>query len=291
MLMKYSLREESTLTDSDFTLKGYPPLYGSFFAYKKSCRKNDCNVYPCPCAGEGVRRTEKDVRVKKAAFTLAETLITLGIIGVVAALTIPNLMAKISEKRYQASYRKAYSTLNQALKSALEDGAIVSTADGGFVSTGANTGKGSIGKNFRALSAYFAGVTTCFENNAKKCWECNGESGQGSVVTSNGKGCINGSYAFIDASGMSYYLYNNDEWPILVDVNGFSGPNVLGKDRYVMYFTNSMNKKMYTDDINVIYPWKDVTVKQRWCPSGNCPNTSRLFGNGGNTYDIDLDNK
>ena len=210
-------------------------------------------------------------------FTLAEVLITLGIIGVVAAMTIPNLMAKISEKRYQISYRKAYSTVNQALKSAIEDGAIGSTKGGGYNHEGgANTGNSAIGQNFKALSAYFKGVTTCFDNNADKCWECqNGESGLGNLR------CIESSYAFIDASGIAYYLYNNDEWPILVDVNGFSGPNKLGKDRYVLFFTNSMTKKYYTDDIDVIYPWKDIKVKQRRCPSGDCPNTSMLFGNGG----------
>ena len=31
---------------------------------------------------------------KKAGFTLAETLITIGIIGIVAAMTIPTLMTK-----------------------------------------------------------------------------------------------------------------------------------------------------------------------------------------------------
>ncbi|MCM1339484.1 MAG: prepilin-type N-terminal cleavage/methylation domain-containing protein [Muribaculaceae bacterium] len=230
-----------------------------------------------------------DNKIFTPAFTLAEVLITLGIIGVVAAMTIPNLMAKISEKRYQASYRKAYSTLNQALKSAMEDGVIGSTADGGYVEDG--DGSGVVGKNFVALSTYFTGTTTCFENNADKCWECNGQAGLRSPEKNNGRGCNKKSYAFIDASGMQYYLYSNDEWPVLVDVNGFSGPNELGKDRYVVYFTNSKNKLWYSDDVDVIYPWKDVTVKQRWCPSGNCPNTSRLFGNGGNTLDYDPEAK
>ena len=35
------------------------------------------------------------------AFTLAEVLITLGIIGIVAAMTIPNLMTKYYEKQVQ----------------------------------------------------------------------------------------------------------------------------------------------------------------------------------------------
>ena len=50
------------------------------------------------------------------AFTLAEVLITLGIIGVVAAMTIPNLMANIQGSRVRTQFKKAISTLNQAAK-------------------------------------------------------------------------------------------------------------------------------------------------------------------------------
>lgn len=48
------------------------------------------------------------------AFTLAEVLITLGIIGVVAALTIPTLMNSASNIQYYTGLRKAQSILEQA---------------------------------------------------------------------------------------------------------------------------------------------------------------------------------
>lgn len=47
------------------------------------------------------------------AFTLAEVLITLGIIGVVAAITIPTLVNKNNEKIRETQLKKAYSTLSQ----------------------------------------------------------------------------------------------------------------------------------------------------------------------------------
>lgn len=53
---------------------------------------------------------------KNRAFTLAEVLITLGIIGVVAAMTIPNLLSKMDRDRKIATVRKAQSILNQAIK-------------------------------------------------------------------------------------------------------------------------------------------------------------------------------
>ena len=53
---------------------------------------------------------------KKCAFTLAEVLITLGIIGVVAAMTIPTLMANVKAHQYSAKFKKTVSTLSNAAK-------------------------------------------------------------------------------------------------------------------------------------------------------------------------------
>lgn len=57
------------------------------------------------------------------AFTLAEVLITLGIIGVVAALTIPNLMGKYREKVAMTKVKKFYTTMAQVhLRSIADNG-------------------------------------------------------------------------------------------------------------------------------------------------------------------------
>ncbi len=50
----------------------------------------------------------------KFGFTLAEILITLGIIGIVAALTIPNLIAKYKLKVLETNFKYAYSLLLNA---------------------------------------------------------------------------------------------------------------------------------------------------------------------------------
>ena len=52
--------------------------------------------------------------MKKSGFTLAEVLITLGIIGVVAAMTIPNLIANTNGAKFRSQFKKSISTLNQA---------------------------------------------------------------------------------------------------------------------------------------------------------------------------------
>ena len=61
--------------------------------------------------------------MKNKAFTLAEVLITLGIIGVVAAMTMPTLMNSTNGAQYKTAYKKALSVLSQAvvLNVALDD--------------------------------------------------------------------------------------------------------------------------------------------------------------------------
>lgn len=48
-------------------------------------------------------------------FTLAEVLITLGIIGIVAALTLPSMINNSNKKEFEALLKKQYSALQQAV--------------------------------------------------------------------------------------------------------------------------------------------------------------------------------
>lgn len=57
----------------------------------------------------------------QVGFTLAEVLITLGIIGVVSAMTIPNLIAKYQKEQTVVKLKKAISILNQAYKLSYDD--------------------------------------------------------------------------------------------------------------------------------------------------------------------------
>ena len=77
--------------------------------------------------GGGNRRGTRDIvreielAAKRVAFTLAEVLITLGIIGVVAALTIPNVIKQYQDRVTVAKLQKAYSVLNQAFRQSEND--------------------------------------------------------------------------------------------------------------------------------------------------------------------------
>ena len=103
-------------------------------------------LYPRPFVGEGVRRTGEGShpdkiaqqvrndsvsslapggrgvgRGGKVAFTLAEVLITLGIIGVVAAMTLPSLIQNYQKKALATQTQKFYSMMSQAVKQYIAD--------------------------------------------------------------------------------------------------------------------------------------------------------------------------
>ncbi len=68
----------------------------------------------------------------RGAFTLAEVLITLGIIGVVAAMTMPTLMNQTNGAQYKTAYKKALSALSQGvtLNVALDGGSFADIEPG-----------------------------------------------------------------------------------------------------------------------------------------------------------------
>ena len=66
------------------------------------------------------RRFVRDLK-KKAAFTLAEVLITLGVIGIVAAMTLPMLIEDYRKKEIPIRMKKFYSTIESAIQLAVLD--------------------------------------------------------------------------------------------------------------------------------------------------------------------------
>lgn len=215
----------------------------------------------------------------KKAFTLAEVLITLGIIGIVAAMTLPSVINKTQDKQFKVAYKKAYSSLSQAFLYMQAAGEYLDTSVISDDGTGTMSNP-NIGENFKIISKYFEATKTCFDKNTTDCWELyNGEQACISAAANNWVGCTSrNSYSFVDASGMSWYLYSNVEYPVIVDVNGKKKPNKLGKDRFVLRFASSKDKNSnYVEDADMILPWSDKIEKGRWCPSGNCMYKSWLL--------------
>lgn len=65
--------------------------------------------------GEGATHVDISADKYKASFTLAEVLITLGIIGVVAAMTLPSVINNSRNKQLEAGLKRSYSVIGQAL--------------------------------------------------------------------------------------------------------------------------------------------------------------------------------
>ena len=100
---------------------------------------------------------------KQAAFTLAETLIVMGVIGVVAALTIPSLSNSTNDKDVVAKVRKNHTALEDAF------GRMIGTY-GEFDSWGSTLASSDVGKRlFSSMKlTKDCGVTTsgtCFATN------------------------------------------------------------------------------------------------------------------------------
>ena len=70
---------------------------------------------------EGATHVDTCDSKRKIAFTLAEVLITLGIIGVVASLTLPSVIHQYRKKVLETQFKTAYSFINQAIVMTKQD--------------------------------------------------------------------------------------------------------------------------------------------------------------------------
>jgi len=152
--------------------------------------------------------------MKKFGFTLAEVLITLVIIGVIAAMTIPTLMNNTNQQEFRVGIKKAISALNQAmsLNYALEG----TTVGDSSLSTIEQVRDNLFKKRMSIVSTGTAG--TDFATTASVT-----PNASGIFYTADGMRFGIGDF---NASGVGS---SNDEWYygyIVVDVNGEKGPNV-----------------------------------------------------------------
>ena len=166
---------------------------------------------------------------KRIAFTLAEVLITLGIIGIVAALTLPSIISKKENLQNQVALKKAYSTLSQALQMWQQD-------NGGFCNISDSTKRHNHLK--KELLQYFSSAVDCGSGNGEKdCYYVYKKTDL--YLIYSGKRSFNGLYLddgqYIVSDGMIYFFQEQINSPvlILVDVNGLNKkPNKAGVDLF-----------------------------------------------------------
>ena len=184
---------------------------------------------------------------KKFAFTLAEVLITLGIIGIVAAITIPGLISNKQKMEIETKLREDYSIIQQSMKMSENDGLTIDPYMPEPVQ--------EIQKWFDTfLAPYMKYSNACVEK--KGCWQSDGPTknlaGEIAYCSRTGIGVgygiltmrlINGtnlnfdSYSKEDAKRYLGLITTNKVLAIFIDVNGDRKPNIIGKDIFIAILT------------------------------------------------------
>lgn len=183
---------------------------------------------------------------KNKAFTLAETLVVMGIIGVVAALTIPNLSSSTANKENVARVQKAYSTINEAFERVqAEYGNIERWPLRDFGWNGNND------TDFFAnrMSEYLKVSKNCARNANQGCMAS-------SVKYLNGTSTTSGYSAVTDADTSAYKMILADGTGLAiqvvsgsifmnVDIDGpRKGSGTIGKDWFRFVYDASSTKKV-----------------------------------------------
>lgn len=183
------------------------------------------------------------LKSEKFAFTLAEVLITLGIIGVVAALTIPTLVQKYQKQVLKTQLLKTYSELSQIGQLALVDDII-------FKDITSNLGDApAANERLTLIMKYFKRskqiITDADYKNhyksVKKIYPNGVYKFDGSATTHI---ICDNSGVWQDSTGR-YFLANDGGHAICVDINGAKPPNRFGYDYFV--FCYKENNKLFTD--------------------------------------------
>lgn len=162
--------------------------------------------------------------MKKAGFTLAEVLITLTIIGVIATLTLPALMSNVSEQQNITAFKKIINSLSEA-------GQMNGTVSG---------------FDYSSITANSAGPTDTFENATSAATAVQSlaallndrlqvdqsQSGAGAIPASANSECLATDLDIImrDNTAVCFPAATQTDanriMTVWVDVNGVKGPNL-----------------------------------------------------------------
>ena len=186
----------------------------------------------------------------KKGFTLAEVLITLGIIGVVAAMTMPVIISNYKKQEIKTGFKKAYSAISQAYNLAFYDL--------GFPT---NCHYGSFGEGHQGSECPL--LKEAFEKRLRPIKICRGhiftdgcvpeytdQQSLGLTGVCSGmyrSSLENNSTSYVLPDGIILFLYGSNipanimgsPANFYVDVNGKKGPNKWGHDVFGFRLSNS----------------------------------------------------
>ena len=182
--------------------------------------------------------------MKKRAFTLAEVLITLGIIGVVATVSMPTLIKNYQKHETVNRLKETYSILYQAVRMSETENGLLETWEIPNANWDNNTY--TYGKTFfeQYLKPYIKVVKEC-KYLSNECWADEYIKTNG-VADDYYSASKNKTYNMVLANGSVIGF-----WPrgtvceIFIDLNGKKGPNKYGKDVFHIVISKTSGNNVW----------------------------------------------
>lgn len=175
---------------------------------------------------------------KLKAFTLAEILITMGIVGVIAALTVPDLVNDYQNKAMAVKIRKSVNDFENTI-----DQYVTAEGKQHFNRTTAATSKDFdtfIKENFRVVRTCDAKTAGCFAS--ENYISIDGQK-------SDEFRCTKKSYILADSSAICMKpIYTGNSLflvQVWIDVNGPAEPNIGGRDMFFFWFVPSTDALLH----------------------------------------------
>lgn len=168
--------------------------------------------------------------MKQDGFTMAEILITIGLLGVIIAMTLPSLITKYQKKVTVERLKEAYSILSQAITASELDNGDISNWD---------FSQDTTGNHFFGMymKPYLKGAVKI--KNEIRLWK----SLDGSY-NSLGSGMYT-KPRYMLPNGYHITVYTFQRYALIfIDINGGKGPNRMGRDVFVLSIYPSQQKKI-----------------------------------------------
>lgn len=163
-------------------------------------------------------------------FTLAEVLITLGVIGVVAALTIPAVITNYQKQETLSRLKKAYSIVQQAIKLSEVENESVTNWDNNL------NGHDFFEKYIKKYVQYTQEITPAELWSMAPRKFLNGSNYGGTTYASGSTTATN--FILSDGSMITLNFVTTDGIWVGIDTNGIKKPNQMGKDTFLFLFSS-----------------------------------------------------
>lgn len=224
------------------------------------------------------------IRGADKAFTLAEVLVTLGIIGVVSALTIPSLISRHQKQTSITQLKTAYSILYNAFNMAVLDHGEIDNWSMLQEELGAKSSEEFV-KAY--LQPYIKNVEVYHSDHLVNCKNITYRNMDGSIARCNsvkgfcetclsGGGGTNMSQLHM-ANGMIIVVLTryNEYAEIFIDTNGYKGPNTWGKDVFKLELRKPSLASKSCSQYSLSVPFGNICHSRDWHIENGCNKNSQ----------------